>query len=53
MEKCADCTEPHKMLYSTPTTDSKHSHSLAVCKECFKKRRGQYPDQIKKGEIYD
>lgn len=49
MNKCYDCKNEHEMLWSTPNF-TKHSYSAAVCKECFKVRRGKYPDKIKKGE---
>lgn len=46
---CYDCAAEKELLYST-CEFTKHGHSVAVCKECFKKRRGEYPDKINKSD---
>jgi len=47
MNACFDCKAEKEMLYSTPNF-TKQSYSCAVCPECFKKRRGEYPEEINK-----
>lgn len=44
---CFDCKTEKEMLYSTPNYQ-KDAYSAAVCSDCFKKRRGEYPEEINK-----